>query len=69
MESYKSFGATGFKDTHHVSSIVTVLSHFPFKSLPSLISTPRAYGTQSVDTGLQELPYVPHKSRNEGSPF
>ena len=62
MESYKAFGATGFtKDTHHVSSIS--LSRFSFSSLP----TP--YGTQSMDTRLQELPYVPHKSRNEGSPF
>ena len=63
MESYKTFGATGYKDTHtHVSSIA--LS----KSLPNLTSTPQ-YGTQSMDTGLQELQYVPHKSRNEGKPF
>lgn len=65
MESYKTFGATGFKNTHHVSSIA--LSHFSLKSLPTLASTP--HGTQSMDTGLQELPYVPHKSWNEGNPL
>ena len=37
MESYKTFGGTGYKDTHHVSSIA--LSHFS-KSLPNLTSTP-----------------------------
>ena len=62
MESYKTFGATGFKHTHHVSSIALSL-----KSTPSLTSTP--YGTQGMDTGLQELPYVPHESRNEGNSF
>ena len=55
MESYKIFGATGFNDTHHVSSSL------------SLSNTSIPYRTQSMDTGLQELPYVPHESRNEGS--
>jgi hypothetical protein len=55
MESYKIFGATGSNDTHHVSSSL------------SLSNTSTPHRTQSMDTGLQELPYVPHKSWNEGS--
>lgn len=48
--------------------VLSIPSLFSLKSLPS-ISTSTSCRTQSVDTGLQELRHVFHKSRNEGSLF